>query len=310
MSPDQPNGRHNRATLIIVEIVSSLIGSVVSLLFGFEAKDVTKLPSWWMPAVFGVVGAFLAWSIFNLFRLRYLRAEQAERHRLQQQKFEADLRYIKTAVPPMTPRVANEDPIVFDLLRAYADRALLHITRRAEILPLEEYLMLLDMSLDRVETCMFATSLVAPSTFLANKNVMLYLKKQADRKQYIGDRLTMERVFICKGSTLDSETEKDAVAKLLPRHKDHGIKMGLCRSEDLDLAPSLENRYCRDFVYFESHGAQWLVDAGEITETAQGGNAYNKNLVRVQVVIDKGMLNGNWTETMKGIRGRTTWVGE
>jgi len=301
---EKPNSRP-RDISKRVEILSVVVGAVVPLFFGFEAEDLTKLPRWWMPWVFGLAGVILSWAIVTLARLSRLRTDHQEMLQIHHEELVKTRTVIEDALSHISLISGFErHPIVFEILSKYANQIVTHITGGPELVPLEEYLELLNLSLERVTTRMFSTSLIPPSAFLENAEVLLYLKKQANRVKVFGSSLKMERVFICDGPLLDSHVEKVAKEKIIKLHKDAGIRVGFCKKADLQ---NLGQRYCRDFVYFQSNAARWVVDAGDITSAAQGQNPGTKP-IQMQIHMNKEYIDNNWTTTLDGISDRTDWI--
>ncbi len=286
-----------------LDVIAALVSGGFSLFFGFEIRNVKDIPSWWFPTFFAVLGVVFSFTITAMVRLSYSRGEHEDMLEKQRQELVSIRKEIGVTLSHISLISGFDSKLqkhsnVFEILEKYANEIVSHITGGHENVSLEEYLNLLNLSLERANTCVFATSLIKPSVFLNDPEVMRYLDKQGERKKELGDKLTIKRVFLLKKAII--ETDVPMIQKLIKEHIDRGLEIGFC---DEDILARLGDRYCKDFVFFESGVEKWVVDAGNIE-----GAHTSKDVAKIQLNHNANYINNNWTTTITGIEKRTCWV--
>jgi uncharacterized membrane protein YeaQ/YmgE (transglycosylase-associated protein family) len=283
-----------------VDILFVIINLVLGVIGGTKLP-VTNIPWWWFPTVLGIVGTFIGTVTAALFRMAYQRKREEKawnQHRENVlKKIDAHHQIlVETRNNISLIKNFKDHSIGFEILSKFVNQLIAHITKGHEFVTLESYLQLLNWSLERATTRMFATSLVKPKVFLANREVMDYLVKQASRIKE--SELKAERVFIGDRAAFDADASKQEV---IEAHKKNGITIGFCEKDAL---PS--PRCYSDFVFFESDDLKWVVEAGDIAAAASK-ELPGMEQIRVQLHLDKVFIDNNWTTTINEIRGRTEW---
>ena len=141
------------------------------------------------------------------------------------------------------------------VLIRFSKRFWADITTEPLKVPVRDYLWILEESLAVATKHVFATSLIAPDTWLADRNYTRYLDLQGERTS--AERgLVIQRVFVMPKSAFYNNVKARDVVQ---RHLDKGIQIGFCDSD------ALNPEDCVDLVLFEANGDRWVVKGGVLS---------------------------------------------
>lgn len=275
-----------------IDIATTCIGGFIGLLLSLGCPEIPGMSKWFLPVVFVAISAPLGFFIGVGYKLLYMKpakeAEDYQRHRDE---------LLGVIVPHISVvRVRDEHALVFRLLSSYATRKVAHILERAEPLRVEEYLFLLEESLQMATQRIFATSLLLPSAWISNSDYKRYLDMQGERKRRI-KHLQITRVFVCDEKDFDNDQEKDCLVDL---HKKWRIAMGVC---DKDKLRRIGTEFCKDFVLFSTDKRKWAVEGGEITPAAT-----MEEMARVRVCCSLEDVENFFMTAIDRIEQRTEWL--
>jgi hypothetical protein len=291
---------HDIRTLISgIENVIGLAFAVFGAYYGSYFAHILGIGAWELELLFAVLFYFAAIETVFLFKLYFeVPSEQAaaikaiqdinsaqtaaisaiqDNQKRQAMEIEVSLARIQERVDPFAsiPFLIGHVS-VYNLLLKYSKKYSREIFGEEKPLKVEDYLSLLEMSLEEADLKILSTSLVLPHTWMSNPDYKGYLEKQGKK---ISDTPGIEitRIFICNTANFNKDTHKK---ELIDLHKRLNIKIGL---RDYDALWSRQSTACIDLVLFESKSANWCVNAGKDVSTS----ASAKDIVQVQLHVGR-----------------------
>ncbi|MCZ6688094.1 MAG: hypothetical protein O7H41_00620 [Planctomycetota bacterium] len=280
-----------------IEVMSTLSGIVAGVLLGHSLTSTLEVPDWYYPAAAGFGGGLVGFTVASLAKLIYMRPRQY--HKAIYDSEERILRKIQPAIS-LIPPLRKECEPVYQILSSFATTKVDGLlTRGDEPLTLEEYLFLLDASLEKTDYYMFATSLFPPTTWIKTEQFTKYLSAQGERRKKLRGRLWIERVFLCEESRFNQDKKSDHVVSL---HRKNKIAVGF---RDLQKLREIDARYCRDFVLFQSAKTRWVVDGGLIGATEE-----QSEHVAVRICTSKSDLDDFFSKARATILAKINWLYE
>ena len=154
-------------------------------------------------------------------------------------------------------------PSVFSLLAEFANDSISHLIGTGEKIFVSEYVRFLESSLEKSSKEFYATSKLTPTTWLNTRLYEEYLDLQIKKKNEYPD-IKMARVFLCEKNKFEDDPRKD---ELINKHKNNGIKIGYYDPENFLKIHKPE--FCKDFVKFENDEGAWILDAGQLQDSAK-----------------------------------------
>lgn len=240
-----------------------LLGSVLGLLG-------TLLSLCWPDGTPGLIRACVAFISFLLFGLLgvitgEIVALVGQQDILRQLNESVDLMRRQNAL------ITDASKCVQQVLIQYSKTFWSEITTEPLQMPIKHYLWILEASLSVATKHVFATSLIAPDTWLADLNYTRYLDYQGERIRAERD-LVIQRVFIMTKRSFYKNVKTRTVIQM---HLDKGIKIGFCDSDSLHL----EERV--DLVIFEANGDRWAVKCDALSPNQPSDD--EKNFIKVGI---------------------------